>query len=122
MIIIAVYVDDLIEAGKSLTRVNQIKSSISKRYSVKGLGELDYFLGVEIKQDHINNKIWLGQSVYCENVKEKFSMSNCKSIETPAASCTKLASASDDNELVDKKLYRLAVGSLLYLSTRTRPA
>ena len=33
-------------------------------------------------------------------------MSNCRPIETPDASCTKLTSASDDTEHIDEELYR----------------
>ena len=40
---------------------------------------------------------------------------------TPVESGSKLVKATDDDELVDTELYQSAVGSLLYLSTKTRP-
>ena len=49
--IIAVYVDDLIIACKSLDYLTKIKSSLGARYKMKDLGELNYFLGVHIFQD-----------------------------------------------------------------------
>ena len=43
---IAVYVDDIILAGKSIERMNEVKSALSAQFDVKDLGDLHYFLGV----------------------------------------------------------------------------
>ena len=48
-------------------------------------------------------------------------MENAKSIKTPVNVNSKRLKATDESELVDKSLYPSAVGSLLYLSSRTRP-
>ena len=45
-------------------------------------------------------------------------MDEAKSIHTPVDASTKLVQA---DSLIDQSLYRLAVGSLMYLSTATRP-
>lgn len=42
-------------------------------------------------------------------------------VKTPVSSSSHLAKATDKDKIVDKSLYQSAVGSLLYLSTRTRP-
>ena len=48
-------------------------------------------------------------------------MSEAKSAKTPVSVNSKLLKASEECELVDQVLYQSAVGSLLYLATRTRP-
>ena len=48
-------------------------------------------------------------------------MEEAKPIKTPVNVSSKLLKASEDSELFDQTLYQSAVGSLLYLSTRTRP-
>ena len=50
-----------------------------------------------------------------------FSILESPLVRTPADINSKLLKASDESELVDQNLYQSAVGSLLYLSTRTRP-
>lgn len=118
-LIIGVYVDDIIIAGNSDCNIQSVKNEIARKYSVKDLGPLHYFLGVNIVQD--SDKVWIGQKTYSENVLKKFGMDNSKPISTPVDTSLKLLQASDDSQCVDQKLYQQAVGSLLYLSVKTRP-
>lgn len=48
-------------------------------------------------------------------------MEDAKPIKTPISISSKLLKASENSELADQGSYQSAVGSLLYLSTRTRP-
>lgn len=66
-------------------------------------------------------KIWIGQPTYTADVLRKFQMENSKPVSTPIDPGTKLTKATETSKLVNKELYQSAVGSLLYLSTRTRP-
>ena len=51
----------------------------------------------------------------------KFGFEQCKAVNTPVTSGTKLLKATDESGLTDATLYQSAVGSLLYLSGLTRP-
>lgn len=116
---IAVYVDDIIIACESLNYLAEIKTALSNQYKMKDLGELHYFLGVNIVQER--EKIFINQSAYIETVLKKVGLENSKPVSTPAeVNCT-LEKATDDSELFDCDTYQSAVGTLLYLSTRTRP-
>ena len=119
--IIGVYVDDIVLAGRSQKRMDEVKRDISEKFEVKDLGELNYFLGVNIVQDHKNGTVWIGQPLYTQNVLKRFGMEDAKPVSTPASVNTKLLKGSEESEYVDQDLYRSAVGSLLYLSTMTRP-
>ena len=48
----SIYVDDFVIAGESSKRIEQVKTSLSEKFVVKDLGELHYFLGVQVVQDH----------------------------------------------------------------------
>jgi len=121
MFIIGVYVDDIVLAGKSDKRMEDVKKAIAMQFDVKDLGKLHYFLGMKIVQDEKTGKVWIGQPAYTESVLQKFGMENSKPVRTPVDTGTKLVKATDDEECVDQKLYQSAVGSLLYLSVGTRP-
>ena len=43
-----VYVDDLILTGDNATKVNHFIAILAQRFSIKDLGLLTYFLGVEV--------------------------------------------------------------------------
>ena len=76
--IIAVYVDDIVIAGKSDRKISEVKKSLDLRFEVKDMGELHYFLGMKIIQDHKSGKLWIGQPAYTESVLQKFDMMNAK--------------------------------------------
>jgi len=50
LFVLGVYVDDIIIAGKSLKNIAEVKSTPGKRFEVKDLEELHYFLGVNVQQ------------------------------------------------------------------------
>ena len=121
LMILAVYVDDILLAGKSPQRIAQVKADLGEHFRVKDMGELHYFLGVNVKQNSDSTEIWIGQPSYTQTVLKKFGLENCKPAATPVAQGTKLLKASEDSELFDATLYKSAVGMLLYLSGWTRP-
>ena len=119
--IIAVYVDDILLAGKSNKRMTEVKQALSSQFEVKDLGELHYLLGITVKQYHVNQSIWIGQPAYTTSILEKFGMKDAKSIATPVNTGLKLTRATEEDDFADERLYQLIVGSLQYLSTMTRP-
>lgn len=45
---ILIYVDDVIIVGNNHTKIQEIKKCLHDRFSIKDLGELKYFLGIEV--------------------------------------------------------------------------
>ena len=117
--VVAVYVDDLIIASKSIDEIETIKKSMNNRYKMKDLGALKYFLGINIMQDE--NNVFINQSSYIESLLGKFNFSNANPVKSPVECSIKLVKANESSDLCDVTLYQSAVGSLLYLSTKTRP-
>ena len=72
--LIGVYVDDIVLAGQSLTRIEEVKKALSRRFDVKDLGELNYFLGVQVCQNHENGDVWIGQPTFTESILRKYGM------------------------------------------------
>ncbi|KAK6142848.1 hypothetical protein DH2020_023196 [Rehmannia glutinosa] len=81
------------------------------------VGELIYFLGLQIKQS--KDGFFISQSKYARNLVKKFNLDSASYMKTPMGSSQKL-SREYVVESVDNTLYRSMRGSLLYLTT-SRP-
>ena len=121
MFLVAVYVDDIILGGGCESRMSAVKGELSFKFEMKDLGALHYFLGVKVIQDLLTGVIWIGQPSYTEKVLQQYRMHDCKAVSTPVNSDLKLVAAENPKEVVNHRMYQAIVGSLLYLSTRTRP-
>ena len=114
---ILLYVDDIIIMGAKLKEVVSVKRRLSESLEMKDLGELHEFLGVSFTKDREGS--WLSQKHFVEQMLSRFGMKNCKPVCTPAV--TNEPGTETPSDDVDQRLYREIVGSLLFLSTRTRP-
>lgn len=114
-IILAIYVDDGLIIGKEKAEILKFLKKLNKLLEIKIYEDPKTYLGMEIKKNEYG--IWLIQDEYTKNILEKYNMKNCKPATTP---CT----TDDVREVSERETkfpYREAIGSLLYLSTRTRP-
>jgi hypothetical protein len=117
IVVIVIYVDDLIITGDSDADIFDLKKFLKQKFEMKDLGELRYFLGIEVIQSP--KGIWLLQRQYALNKLSKYGMTGYKPISIPLEQNVKLS--ADEGDLVeDTTMYRCIVGSLIYM-TITRP-
>jgi histone deacetylase 1/2 len=92
---------------------------LSVHFALKDLGELNFFLGIEVKK--CSNGIVLTQEKYAKDLLKRVGMSLCTTCPTPLSTSEKL-SLTDGIPLgsEDSTAYRSVVGALQYL-TLTRP-
>ena len=83
-VFIGLYVDDILNAGQDLNRINEIMKELSRHYELKDLGQMKSFLGVEINQ-RPNCDIFLSQPYYKQKIIDDFCMSKCNPIDTYAS-------------------------------------
>jgi hypothetical protein len=88
-----------------------------KVFEMKDLGELHYFLGLEVWRNAVQT--FVSQSNYVRYVLKIFKMDNFKSFVVPMQQNVKL-SCVDGSKEVNDTMYRQTVGSLNYI-TITRP-
>ena len=115
--IIIVYVDDIILTGNHEEKIDLLKKLLTKEFEIKDLGNLKYFLGMEIARS--KKGIAVSQRKYVLDLLNETGMLGCKPAETPMDSTVKLEE-SDGSPPVDKGRYQRLVGKLIYLS-HTRP-
>ncbi|GJW27431.1 retrovirus-related pol polyprotein from transposon TNT 1-94 [Tanacetum coccineum] len=86
-------------------------------FEMSMMGELNFFLGLQIKQ--FEDGIFFNQSKYVKEMLKKFGLETAKPIKTPMSSETKLT-RDEKGEPIDDTKYCGMIGSLLYL-TASRP-
>lgn len=106
---ILIYVDDILLTG---TTYQIIDRSLSW-FSIKDLGGLHFFLGIE--GVHHNKSLLLSQSHYIRDLLQKFGMSDCKLVLTPIAPSSK-RNDSGGVFMPDLTKYRSIVGALQYVT------
>lgn len=112
-----VYVDDIILTGNNSDFISTFIHALANKFSLKDLGPLRYFLGVEVIPTAA--RIFLTQQQYIQNLLERTKMSKANPVPTPMAVNTNI-SISDGMLLQTATEYRQVIGSLQYLSF-TRP-
>jgi hypothetical protein len=90
---------------------------MTKRFEMSMMGELKFFLGFQIKQ--LKEGTFISQTKYTNDILKKFDMNNAKPIKTPMPSNGHL-DLNEEGKIIDQKVYRSMIGSLLYLCT-SRP-
>lgn len=113
-----VYVDDIIITGNSTALIQQITQKLHHVFALKQLGDLDYFLGLEVTKLP-NGNMLLTQSKYLRDLLIKTDMCDSNPVATPMASTTKLTKTGSV-AFSDASHYRSIVGALHY-ATITRP-
>jgi len=80
---IMVYVDDLILVCNDQTKLLQIKEELSQKFEMKDLGELHFFLAMEVERNHDQRLLCINQVKYFKEILKRFLMEECKPIGVP---------------------------------------
>ena len=90
---------------------------MSKEFEMSMMGELKYFLRLQVKQNE--EGIFINQTKYVKDLLKRFGYNNGTAKSTPMSTTIKLDKDEKSKE-VNIKTYRGMIGSLLYL-TASRP-
>ncbi|GKD47514.1 ribonuclease H-like domain-containing protein [Tanacetum coccineum] len=112
--------DDLVITGNDELEIENFKSFLKNKFKIKDLGELKYFLGIEVLKTKTG--LCLTQRKYCLELLHDFGLLGCKPVMTPLPENIVLAHKESENDkfLVNFANYQRLVGKLIYL-TLTRP-
>ena len=90
---------------------------MKKEFKMLMLGELNFFLGLQVYQT--DEGIFISQTKYIKYLLKTFKMEDSKPVGTPMVTGCKL-SKDDESMEVDHTMFRSMISSLLYV-TATRP-
>jgi Reverse transcriptase (RNA-dependent DNA polymerase) len=114
---ILIYVDDILITDSNQQHISLYISHLHNTFSLKDLGPLHYFLGIETTQT--SQGLHISQTKYLKSLLIKTNMVAAKPCSTPMATNSSL-SLLDSPSFEDPHLYRSIVGALQY-ATITRP-
>ncbi|CAN1141377.1 Retrovirus-related Pol polyprotein from transposon TNT 1-94 [Linum perenne] len=115
--ILIVYVDDIIITGNDNEEIKQLKLRLSREFELKDLGEMKYFLGMEVARN--GNELLISQRKYILDLLHETGMIGCKPADSPMQQNIQF-SREKEVKPTDKGRYQQLVGKLIYLS-HTRP-
>ncbi|GJS85683.1 putative ribonuclease H-like domain-containing protein [Tanacetum coccineum] len=117
ILLVQVYVDDIIFRSTKKKLCTEFEKLMHKKFQMSYMGELTFFLGLQVtlKVDGI----FISQDKYVDEILKKFGFLTLKTASTPMETSKPLLKDAEAKD-VDVHLYRLMIGSLMYL-TSSRP-
>ena len=117
ILLVQVYVDDIIFGSTKESMCKEFEEIMHNRFQMSSMGELKFFLGLQVKQQ--GDGIFISQDQYVEDILKKFDLVSIKAAATPMEQKVNLKKNEESMD-VDEHLYRSMIGCLMYL-TATRP-
>ena len=102
----------MIITGDDFTGICFLQHFLSQHFEVKDLGNLSYFLGLEVTSSY--DGYYLSQAKYASNLLSKVGITDNKTVSTSLEYNAKLTPL-DGEPIFDATRYRQLVGSLIYL-------
>jgi hypothetical protein len=115
---IVLRVDDVMIAAHPEV-ILSIKEKLTARFKMHDLGPIRYYLGMLVERDRDSKVLYLSLPSYVDAILERFGMKERKMLSTPMDG--RFHKKKEEELAADKQEYQILLGSLMYLSTATRP-
>ncbi|KAA3475180.1 Retrovirus-related Pol polyprotein from transposon TNT 1-94 [Gossypium australe] len=117
-LLLMAYVDDIVITGSSSKDIDSVVLQLHDRFTLKDMGQLNYFLGIEVQSTP--QGLFLNQRKYVQEILHKTGMVGAAVTPTPTVSTPKLVASDDSQPFANGHLYRSTVRMLQYMCI-TRP-
>ncbi|GJT80697.1 putative ribonuclease H-like domain-containing protein [Tanacetum coccineum] len=108
IMLVQVYVDDIIFGSTNKSWCDEFEALMKSRFQMSSMGELTFFLGLQVKQN--KGGTFISQDKYVAEILKKFDLVNVKAAITPME--TKVPLTKDEDAIdVDVHLYRSMIGN-----------
>ncbi|KAL8103943.1 hypothetical protein AgCh_028234 [Apium graveolens] len=88
MILVQIYVDDIIFGSNKEKICQRFSKLMQSEYEMSMMGELNYFLGLQVSQR--SDEIFISQTKYVKYLLKRFGIIDCSPASTPMYTATKL--------------------------------
>nr|GEX24056.1 hypothetical protein [Tanacetum cinerariifolium] len=126
VIFLILYVDDIILMENHIPSLQEVKTYLGKCFSMKDLEEAVFILEIKIYRDRSKRLIGLSQNAYLDKILKRYRMDNSKRGSIPMQvdlhlSKSQCATTFADMKRMQNVSYALAVGSIMYVVSCTKP-
>jgi hypothetical protein len=106
-LILFFYVDDIVTIcqKENLNRMRFFEKSLMKRFEMRILEELKWFLEIRIIRDRVNKKIWLCQNFYIFKMMTKFHLKEMKISKTSLAKILRINEKAKHENSNSQRVY-----------------
>ncbi|GJV21789.1 putative ribonuclease H-like domain-containing protein [Tanacetum coccineum] len=95
ILLVQVYVDDIIFGSIKKSLCTEFEKMMHKKFQMSSIGELIFFLGLQVKQK--NDGIFISQDKYVTEILKKFGFTDVKTASTPMETQKLLLKDEDDS-------------------------
>jgi hypothetical protein len=120
-IILITHVDDILAISPKKQRVEEVYNQLNSLVTLKNLGEVKTFLGIEIERDRAKRSITLHQGTYTSKILEKYRPNLKSTSPIPVTIGHRIGPYEEQQKPEVINQYQQEIGSILYLTTKTRP-
>ncbi|GJU82847.1 putative ribonuclease H-like domain-containing protein [Tanacetum coccineum] len=113
IMLVQVYVDGIIFDSTKRSWCNEFEALIKSRFQMSSMGELTFFLRLQVKQK--KDGIFISQDKYVVEILKKFDFASVKTASTPIEIQKPLVKDKEATDM-DVHIYRSMIGSLMYLT------
>ncbi|GJY48729.1 putative RNA-directed DNA polymerase [Tanacetum coccineum] len=115
-----VYIDYIVITGNNVNEIEKFKSFLSRKFQIKDLGFLKYFLDIEVLEN--KSGVCMTQRKYCLELLHEYGLLAAKLVYSPLHANIMLnhKESESDKCVTNVTGYQKLVGKLIYL-THTRP-
>ncbi|KAD6455022.1 hypothetical protein E3N88_09728 [Mikania micrantha] len=107
IMLVQIYVDDIIFGSPEESICKDFESLMKSKFEMSSMGELTFFLGLQVKQTP--TRIFISQSKYVKDILERFKLTDCKALGTPMSKTTSLSPDLEGEDANPKVSHMLAV-------------
>ena len=119
------WVDDFVGIG-SRVQLEALAESVDGKYSITGLGEVKWVLGMLLERNHAARMISISQEAFINSILACFNLMDASPLSTPLVPGTQLSTTDcpttqEEKDEMTTQPYRELVGALAWLALGTRP-
>ena len=120
-LLVITYVDDLLVISDNTTKIKELYHKLNSTITLKNLGPVKTFLGIDISRNRQLRAITLSQGNYTSKILSNFGYTISDTVKPLVPLGKEIAPIQEtpDDNLV--KEYQRQIGSIMYLMTKTRP-
>lgn len=97
-LIVQIYVDDIIFGATLDSLAYNFAETMKQEFEMRMIGELNYFLGLQVKQS--NEGIFISQTKYAKDLVKKFGLEGKSRARTPMSTSMKLSANLNRKKLI----------------------